>query len=83
MDLEITTVLNPPKLYGRRDDDWILVEYADFMVNMFTDDAREDIDLENKWRNPPDEDEVEEENKEDSKLKRKWAKYYKPMKFKW
>lgn len=44
------------------------------MINMFTEESREDIDLENKWRNPLKDDDVEQEVLEDSKLRKKWAK---------
>lgn len=68
-EIEIPELINPPRLHGRKDDDWIMVSFKNVMVHMFTEESRLDLDLENKWRNPPqsddevDYDEMKKENK--------------------
>jgi len=74
LEAEIPDLNNPPKLYGRKDDDWILVECKDIMVHMFTEEAREDIDLEYKWRNPVPEEEIQEIEEKMYSLKKKWKR---------
>ena len=51
-EINIPDLLNPPALHGRRDDEWIMVTCKEFMINMFLEESRLEIDLEWKWRNP-------------------------------
>jgi len=51
------------KISGRKDDEWLLVDFNDIAVHMFVEEAREEIDLEWKWRNPPSEEEMKEYEK--------------------
>lgn len=48
-ELEIPEQINPPRLDGRRDDDWIMVSFKNFMIHMFTEESREEVDMEGKW----------------------------------
>jgi ribosomal silencing factor RsfS len=73
-DVEIPEILNPPKMYGRKDDEWILVECKDIMVHMFTEEAREDIDLEYKWKNPVSDEQAKEYEERMYSLKKKWKR---------
>jgi ribosome-associated protein len=40
----------PLSVEGYRNADWILMDYGDFVVNIFTDKARAYYDLERLWR---------------------------------
>ena len=40
----------PLHIEGHREGDWILVDYIDFVVHIFTARAREFYDLERLWR---------------------------------
>jgi len=40
----------PLHIEGQREGDWILVDYIDFVVHIFTSRAREFYDLERLWR---------------------------------
>ena len=68
-EIEIPDLINPPRIHGRKDDDWIMVSFKNVMIHMFTEESRQDLDLENKWKNPPqsddeiDYDEMKKENK--------------------
>jgi len=59
-DLQIPGLINPPRVDGRRDDEWIMVSWKDYMVHMFTEESREDLDLENKWKSPDYEDDMDQ-----------------------
>lgn len=41
----------------------MMVDFDDIAVHMFVEEAREEIDLEWKWRNPPSPEEVSEYEK--------------------
>lgn len=47
---ESARVTPGPFLGGKKDDEWIMVSYREFMVHLFTEEAREEICLEHKWR---------------------------------
>lgn len=38
---------------GHKDTDWILMDYGDFVVHIFVDQARERYDLDQLWINAP------------------------------
>ncbi|EGR33263.1 hypothetical protein IMG5_057280 [Ichthyophthirius multifiliis] len=48
------------KISGRKDDEWLLLDFGDVAVHMFVEEARDEIDLEWRWRNPPTPEEQEE-----------------------
>lgn len=73
-ETDIPDLRNPPKMYGRKDDDWILLECKDIMVHMFTEEARDDIDLEYKWKNPVSDEAVKEYEDRMYSLKKKWKR---------
>lgn len=52
------------KISGRKDDEWLMVDFNDIAIHIFVEEAREEIDLEWKWKNPPS----EQENKEFEKI---------------
>ena len=60
IDAEIPNLPVPPRIYGRKDDEWVMVSYQDMQVHLFVESAREEVDLEWKWRNPPSEEAYEE-----------------------
>lgn len=49
----------PPKILGRRDDEWVMIEFGDIMVNCMVEAHREEMNLEEKWKNPLSDSEVE------------------------
>ena len=73
-DIEIPELMNPPKLYGRKDDDWILVECKDIMVHMFTEESRDEIDLEHKWRSKFTDEELQDWESKNFAIKKKWQR---------
>jgi ribosomal silencing factor RsfS len=73
-EIEIEELMNPPKLYGRKDDDWILVECKDIMVHMFTEESRDDIALEYKWRYKISDEEMNDWESQHYALKKKWSR---------
>lgn len=38
---------------GGKDEEWCLVTYKDYDINLMTEEQREAMDLEWKWNNPP------------------------------
>ena len=40
----------PLSIEGYKNAEWVLVDYGDFVVNIFTEKAREYYDLERLWR---------------------------------
>jgi ribosomal silencing factor RsfS len=43
---------NPPMVFGRRDDEWVMVNVGKkILVHFMTENLRVEIDLENQWRN--------------------------------
>ncbi|HOT23077.1 MAG TPA: ribosome silencing factor [Thermoleophilia bacterium] len=45
--------LRPARIEGERDGDWILLDYLDVVVHVFTPAAREFYRLENLWGDVP------------------------------
>lgn len=41
---------NPLSVEGYKNADWILLDYGDFVINIFSDKARAYYDLERLWR---------------------------------
>ncbi|KAL4456563.1 hypothetical protein ABPG74_000670 [Tetrahymena malaccensis] len=48
------------KISGRKDDEWLMVDFNDIQVHCFVEESREEIDLEWKWKNPPSKEEMAE-----------------------
>ena len=42
--------LRPSHIEGQSEGEWILVDYLDFVVHIFTETSREFYDLERLWR---------------------------------
>ena len=42
--------IRPSHIEGQREGEWILVDYLDFVVHIFTESSREFYDLERLWR---------------------------------
>jgi ribosomal silencing factor RsfS len=59
-----------PRIYGRRDDEWLLVEVGDVAVHFFVNTFRKETDLLQVWLNPPSEEVLEQRRKEQSRLKK-------------
>lgn len=38
-----------PAISGTKDDEWLCVYYREFMIHLFTEDSRNEIDIEAKW----------------------------------
>lgn len=45
--------LRPIRVEGRSDAYWVLLDYGDFVVHVFLDDARHFYDLEHLWNDAP------------------------------
>lgn len=45
--------LRPIRVEGREDAQWVLMDYGDFVVHVFLDDARRFYDLEHLWSDAP------------------------------
>ncbi len=73
-EIDIPDYISEYRIYGRKDDDWIMVESKDIMIHMFTEESGEDVALEFKWKHPVKEEEVEEFEKQNFALKPKWKK---------
>ena len=43
----------PNSVEGRRQGEWILMDYVDFIVHVFSEEARSYYDLERLWGNAP------------------------------
>lgn len=41
-----------PLMIGRKDDEWVNVEFGDFDIHIMTEEERKEMDLEWKWNNP-------------------------------
>jgi ribosomal silencing factor RsfS len=52
MDKLDLSLPNPPKVLGRKDDEWVMVSIGPrISIHLFTENMRQDINLEEKWRN--------------------------------
>jgi len=77
-EVNIPGLINPPRIDGGRDDEWIMVSWKGVMVHMFTEEARIDLDLETKWTQDIEEDDSYELTMmEQLKEKRKLYQGYK------
>lgn len=43
----------PLRSEGKAETGWILIDYGDFVVHVFSDEAREYYDLERLWKDAP------------------------------
>jgi ribosomal silencing factor RsfS len=53
----------PAMMVGRKDDEWVLVEFKDITIHIMTEQERLEADLEWKWNNPVSEEVIEKYNK--------------------
>ena len=53
LTLKITDDEGPRAVEGLADATWVLMDYGDFIVHVFLDEAREFYDLERLWRDVP------------------------------
>ena len=53
--------VHPLRKEGYREGDWILMDYGDVVVHIFTDDERRRVELDTLWKDAPAEDYVEPE----------------------
>lgn len=54
--LKIPGLSYVPTVFGRRDEEWLLVEIGDIMVHLFTESFKEEFDLIDHWINPVSDD---------------------------
>jgi len=52
-ELKASEGRSPWAVEGLRDLTWVLMDYGDFLVHVFRDDARAYYDLEHLWGNAP------------------------------
>ena len=45
--------VRPTQIEGYKQAEWILIDYVDFVVHVFSEKARKFYDLERLWRNAP------------------------------
>ncbi len=51
--VKASTGHNPVRVEGLDDARWVLMDYGDFLVHVFLDEAREFYDLEHLWADAP------------------------------
>jgi ribosome-associated protein len=57
--LNIPNLPHIPTVYGRRDEEWVIVEIGEVTIHFFQEQFRKEIDLLDRWVNPPPEEFVE------------------------
>jgi len=64
-------------IYGRRDEEWLLVEMGpDISIYFFTEALNKEVDIVNKWTNKPsEEDKIMENNLKNAFYKNKFKKF--------
>ncbi|KAM3144292.1 hypothetical protein pb186bvf_003456 [Paramecium bursaria] len=51
-----------PSISGAKDDEWLMISYKEFMIHLFTEESRNEVDIEAKWmyqQDPDTEDEFQ------------------------
>jgi len=51
--VKLTSDLSPVRIEGLSDGSWVLMDYGDFLVHVFLDEARAYYDLEHLWNDAP------------------------------
>ncbi len=51
--LECPEIVNVPRVFGRKDDSWVMLTVKEIQVHMLLDEYRDDLDLEFRWLNKP------------------------------
>jgi len=64
--LDIPNLPFTPTVFGRRDEEWIIVEIGEIQVHFFTESFRKEMDILDMWLNPPSEDFVEWQRRVDN-----------------
>jgi ribosomal silencing factor RsfS len=59
-----------PLVYGRRDDEWLLVDVGDTAVHFFVESFRKETNLLDVWLNPPTEEYLEERRRQWDKARK-------------
>ena len=54
--LDCPDIVNYPKVHGRKEDSWLLVQVKDVQVHFILADYRYELDLEFRWLNQPPEE---------------------------
>ena len=49
-----------PTVFGRRDEEWLIVEIGEVQVHLFVESFRKEMDLLERWLNPAPEDYIGE-----------------------
>ena len=57
--LEIEDLPFPPRVHGRKDDEWVVVNIGDISVHFMVDTFRQQNDLVDYWLNPVEEEFLE------------------------
>ena len=51
--LKCPQIINHPRVFGRKDDSWVLVPIKEVAVHLILSEYRDELDLEFRWLNPP------------------------------
>jgi ribosomal silencing factor RsfS len=60
-----------PTVFGRRDEEWLLVEIGEIQIHFFVESFRKEFDLLDHWLNPTSDDIKEFIRRADAKVKGK------------
>ena len=57
-----------PTVFGRRDEEWLIVEIGEVQVHLFVESFRKEMDLLERWLNPAPEDYIEWQRRVDNEF---------------
>jgi ribosomal silencing factor RsfS len=65
--LKIPNLPFVPTVFGRRDQEWNIVEIGEIQIHFFVDTYRKEVDLIGRWLNPMSEEDLEWQRRIDAK----------------